>query len=119
MLSTSPDFPANSEVDYQVEAMLWHDVEVWISDHPGISGGGLEKAGHYETRLALYSTSDWSETQTLTIEASQTPSPEPTLTPTPYEEPEQTGQDMTAGVVFALTSIVVFLCLLVYLIKGK
>lgn len=109
-LSTSPDFPADSKVDYQVEAMLWHNIEVWISDHPGISGGGLEKAGHYETRLALYSTSGWSETQTLTIEASQTPSPEPTpsseTTPTPYNEP-QIDQQLILGVA-AITAVFAF-----------
>ena len=47
----------------------------------------------------------------------QTPSPEPT--PTPTEEPEQTEQDMTAGAVLAVISIVVFLGLLVYFIKRR
>ena len=119
VLSTSPDFPANSEVDYQVEAMLWHNVEVWIPDHPGISGGGLEKAGHYETRLALYSTSDWSETQTLTIEASQTPSPEPASTPTPTQEPTQTEFTTVIGVAVVAVVIGAGSGLLVFKIRRK
>ena len=40
-------------------------------------------------------------------------------TPTPTEEPQQKAQDMTAGAVFAATSIIVFLGLLVYLLKRK
>jgi len=51
-----------------------------------------------------------------------TPYPSPTSTPeptsTPCEEPQSTGQDM-AGVIFALTSIIVFLGLLVYFIKRR
>jgi parallel beta-helix repeat protein len=39
--------------------------------------------------------------------------------PTPYEEPRATEQDVTTGAVFAVTSIVVFLGLLFYLIKRK
>jgi len=38
--------------------------------------------------------------------------------PTPAEGPQQTGQDM-AGAIFAVTSIVVFLGLLIYFIKRK
>ena len=40
-------------------------------------------------------------------------------TPTPYEEPQQTELDVTTGAVFAVLSIVVFLCLLLYFIKRK
>jgi hypothetical protein len=67
VLSIPPDFPPNSKLDYQVEALLWHYVDVWIPDHIGMSGAGLEKAGHYEPRLALASTSGWSTTQTVTF----------------------------------------------------
>jgi len=57
--------------------------------------------------------------------ASPSPSPEPTSTskptptPTPTAEPQQPGQDMTAGAIFAVTSIIIFLGLLVYFIKRK
>ncbi len=52
---------------------------------------------------------------------SPTPSPEPTVSPepTPTEKPQRPEQDMTAGAIFAVTSIVVFLCLLFYFIKRK
>jgi hypothetical protein len=46
-------------------------------------------------------------------------SPEPTITPTPYEEPQPSEQDMTAGAILAVISIVVFLGLLFYFIKGR
>ena len=52
-----------------------------------------------------------------------TTTPEPTFTPeptsTPTEEPQQPEQDLTTGAVFAVTSIVIFLGLLVYFIKRK
>jgi len=40
-------------------------------------------------------------------------------TPTPYEETQPTEHDMTAGAVFAVTSIIVFLSLLAYFIRRK
>ena len=43
--------------------------------------------------------------------------PEPTATPT--EEPEPTEQDLTAGAVFAVASIVVFIGLLFYVIRKR
>jgi len=50
-------------------------------------------------------------------------SPEPTVptspSPLPSEEPQQPGQDMKVGVIFAVTSIVVFLGLLFYFIKRR
>ena len=59
------------------------------------------------------------------VEPSPTPTPEPTPTsspeptPTPTEEPQQTEQDMTAGAIMAVTSIVVFLSSLFYFIRRK
>jgi hypothetical protein len=49
------------------------------------------------------------------------PEPTPTTEPksTPYEEPQPTEHDMIAGVIFTVTSIAIFLCLLVYFIKRK
>jgi nitrous oxidase accessory protein len=45
--------------------------------------------------------------------------PEPTPIPTPTEEPQQPEQDITAGAILAVTSIVVFLGLLFYFIKRE
>jgi len=68
---------------------------------------------------------DWSDTQTITIPASQMQSPEPTispeatLTPTPYLEPQQIGQDVILGVAVTVAVLAVGLGLLSYLIKRK
>ena len=65
------------------------------------------------------------ETPTPSPTASPSPSPEPTSTPeptptpTPIEAPQQIGQDMTTGAIYAVTSIVVFIGLLFYFIKRK
>jgi hypothetical protein len=39
--------------------------------------------------------------------------------PTPAEQPQRTDRDMTAGAIFAVTSIFVFLGLLFYFIRRK
>jgi len=70
-------------------------------------------------------TSDWSNTQTLTIGESQTPTPSPATTPTPpqtstpYQEPQQTEQDIIIGTAIAVAVIGAGLGLLIYLIKRK
>jgi len=53
----------------------------------------------------------------LPVEPEPTPSPEPTSTPT--EETQPSERDMTSGAILAVTSIVVFLGLLFYLIKKR
>jgi len=99
--------PAGAEVDFQVEAMIGYvhrdeSISVWA---PWVFEGEL---------------SGWSNTQTITIE-SQTPLPEPTTptspSPLPSDEPQQADQDMTAGAIFTVLTIAVFLGLLVYFIK--
>ena len=52
-----------------------------------------------------------------TSEPTITPSPTPE--PTPTEDPQQPEQDMTAGAILAVTSIIIFLSLLIYLVKRK
>jgi hypothetical protein len=120
-------FIDGAEVDFQVEALLWHNIEVWIADHPLISGGGMENIGHYEDRLALYSDSGWSGTKTLAFEASQTPSPEPTPTPTdpnfgptspPSQEPLLT-QEQLALILGLGTIVAAFTVLLLYFIHVR
>jgi len=113
------DVPSGGQVDFQVEAMIGYVSRVY---NPNAT-----------SQLTMFpwqftgETSGWSSTQTLTIEEFQTPSPEPTPTteptiptspsPLPSDEPQSTEQDVTAGAIFAVTSIVVFLGLLVYFIK--
>lgn len=55
--------------------------------------------------------------ETIPPEISIISNPTPEPTPTPYGEQLQTKEDMTAGAVLAVISIVVFLGLLVYFIK--
>ena len=102
-----PTFPPNSQIDFQVEAMIGYIHHV--------------DAMPFSADVFEGETSGWSATQTLNIEEIQTPSPEPTSSPepTPAEEPQQVDQDMTTGAVFAVASIVVFLGLLVYFIKRR
>ena len=54
---------------------------------------------------------------TPTPSPTASPSPSPSSTPIPTGEPEQPGQDMTAGAILAVASIAVLLGLLVYFIK--
>ena len=74
-------YPARSQVDFQVEALMWQDTQVYIADHPMAP---IDLGGHYEQRYSFYGTSGWSNTQTITIpETSTTTSPSPNPTPTP------------------------------------
>lgn len=55
--------PDNSQIDFQVETLVGHIAQRWVPDHwmfPDISG-------HYEDYVAFDTTSGWSETQTGTI----------------------------------------------------
>jgi hypothetical protein len=61
-------FINGAEVDFQVEAQLWHYIEVWISDHP-MAPPPINEIGHYEQRFTLDETSGWSNTQTMTFAA--------------------------------------------------
>ncbi len=116
-------FVGGAEVDFQLEALFWHNVEVWIPDHPGVAG--TEELGHYETRLALHSTSGWSSTQTLAIPESPIPTPEstptssPEITPTPYGKPLETENFGPILVVTAFGSLFAFGLVILYRIKRK
>ena len=109
------DIRVGSEVDVQMQA-LFGDFRA-------------EPFGHLlpiEPTYDFYfegTTSDWSETQTITIGEIQTPTPSPATTPTPtippYQEPQQTEQEIAAGVVIAVLVIGAGLGLLVYLIRRK
>ena len=104
--------PSEGKVDFQIEALIGY--EQGIVTVPGVPG---------TQRIITGESSGWSETQTLTIEASQTPSPEPTISPTPtpapHETPEPTEQEVILGLVFMVAIIGGSLVLFVYLIKRK
>jgi hypothetical protein len=121
---TTASYPANyepySQLDFQVEAVTMYDGQVKVASHL------FDFTGHYEAGYVLGETSDWSDTQTITIPASQTPtsSTEPTPTPvsptpTPYNEPPLTDQPVILGVAVTVAVIGVGLGLLLYLIKRK
>ena len=106
-------------VDFQVEAIVGHDSQIWRIEHPFTP----EYGGYYDTAVAFDITSGWSETQTIAIGDSQTPSPEPTFTPeptaTPYGESQPADQQVILGVAVTVAVVVVGLSLLFYLIKRK
>jgi len=56
------------EIDFQVQALEWHYIQVFIHDHP-MAPPPLNEIGHYEQRFTLDKTSAWSNTQTLTFPA--------------------------------------------------
>jgi hypothetical protein len=118
-------FVDRAQVDVQVEALLWHNVEIFISDHPTLPSPYYE-IGHYETRYALNETSGWSSTQTIIIPASSSSSsssptsPDSTTDQTaePTNEAQQTLQlAAITGTVIAV--VVVGAVLLVYFRKRK
>ena len=56
-------FVNGAEIDFQVQAVRYKYVKVFISDHPWYP----ELGGHYEDRFTLSVASGWSSTQTLTF----------------------------------------------------
>ena len=101
-----PAFSPGAQLDFQVEALSWHYIEVWVADHPMMPGS--EELGHYESKLTLQSTSGWSNTQSLTIPA-PLPSPtlEPSISPKPDTVPCQEPFPTVPVVAFVASAIVV------------
>ncbi len=67
VISIPAAFPYG-ELDFQVEALAWHYVDVWLSDHP-MAPPPISEIGHYERRFTLDKTSGWSNTQTIAFAA--------------------------------------------------
>jgi hypothetical protein len=59
-------FVNGAKIDFQVQAVRYHYVQVFISDHP-MAPPPLNEIGHYEERFTLSGTSGWSNTQTMTF----------------------------------------------------
>jgi hypothetical protein len=110
----SQEIPDGVEVDFQAQALI-----------------GYFDRNDYGYYIFTGESSDWSNTQTITIGESQTPTPSPattptstsppstTPTPTPYNEPQQTKQEVIIVAVVAAAVIGAGLGLLIYLIKRK
>jgi hypothetical protein len=111
----SENIPVNSTLELPFDCSLnlanltdgVHSLKVFAY----ASGWVIQMNGFYEYEVPINSSS---EIIYFTV-VGESSSPEPT--PTPTGEPQQPEQDMTAGAVFAVTSIIVFLGLLVYFIK--
>lgn len=58
---SAEDYPSDAQIDVQVRAYLGYDSQVFVP------GGGISDHGHYEDAIVLDETSDWSETQTITL----------------------------------------------------
>jgi len=105
--------PSNGQMDFQVEALVGYYTQVYLGNTPA----------YYDVFTG--ETSDWSNTQTITIGESQTPTPSPAITPTPtptitpYQEHQQTEQEIIIGAAIATAIIGAGLGLLIYLIKRK
>jgi hypothetical protein len=78
--------PENAQLDFQVDAMVGHDSQKWIIEHPFAPNIG----GHSAPAIAYDGKSDWSSTQTISISSnpgSPADSQQPTPTPTVPEFP--------------------------------
>jgi hypothetical protein len=65
VISIRRDYPfvSGAEIDFQVQALIFHHVQVFVYDHPLWA----ESGGHYEDRITLQTASVWSNTQTMTF----------------------------------------------------
>lgn len=95
VVSCSADYPPNSQIDIQVQALVYNKTDILVANH----ALAPQLGSHYEQQLTLVETSGWSSTQTVTIPgasplpsaaASPTLTPTITLAPTPTSTQEQT-----------------------------
>jgi hypothetical protein len=57
-------FVNGATIDFQVQALPWVYVDVWIADHP-MAPPPINEIGHYEQHFTLGGTSGWSNAQTM------------------------------------------------------
>jgi hypothetical protein len=105
---------AGDQIDFQIKAILAYGYNFSLSATYPV----------YSYDYVSVAASDWSKTQTITIEENQTPSPEtiPTSSPAPTSSPYnelQQNQQIIIGVAIVAVVIGVGLGLLIYLIKRK
>jgi len=68
-------YPSGSQVDFQVESIVWRGFQYFVPDTNLFSNA----TGHYEQRFAFYGISGWSNTQTVAIPANTSPSSTPVM----------------------------------------
>ncbi len=66
VLNYPADYPPNSQIDFQLAALLYNDTAVFYSDHP-LAPSPFNQAGQYEIHPTLFSSTGWSNTQTVTV----------------------------------------------------
>jgi hypothetical protein len=98
-------FPPGAQVDFQVKARIGY-----VSRYPVPFTSGWTFTGEE---------SSWSDTQTLTIGASETTTPSPTNSPMPSPQPESTELTAILGATIIAIAFGAGLGLLTYLIKRK
>ncbi len=81
-------YPPNAQVDFQISAVLGHDSQIFVNDHPLLP----MLIGHEEYAIAFDIQSDWSNTQTITISNSSltTSYPQNQIITTPFAIPIST-----------------------------
>jgi hypothetical protein len=86
------NYPSDSQVDFQMEAILWRGFQYLVPDTTVVPVP--TNSGHYEQRYAFYERSGWGNTQTISIPeqplVSESPSTSPTHSPTPSSSPSST-----------------------------
>ena len=102
------DISSGDQVDFRVQAFIGYNTRIHEYWTP------LGEVYHY---VFTGETSDWSNTQTLTISENQTPTSSPS--PTPYSATPLTEQEIIIGVAITAVLIGAGLGLLIYLIKRK
>jgi hypothetical protein len=110
--------PIGGQIDFQVQASIGYSVMVSSPRNQ------FQSDSYY--MIFTGETSEWSNTQTITIPENQTQTPTPaatTPTPsttiTPYQEPQQMEQEVIVGLAITAAVLAVGLGLLFYLIKRK
>jgi hypothetical protein len=131
VLTSSGTYLSGSQVDFRVKAITGYDSQAWFGDpdHPLIFG-----LGHYGHVIAVNQSSDWSNTQTITIPESspsslasptvttvsptQTVSPFVTASPNPKNVQGLSQADFYTAIV-VLAAIIVALLVSVALLARK
>jgi hypothetical protein len=91
--------PYGGQVDFQIEALVGHDAQMYVNDHPLAP----YPIGHYEQANAFDTTSGWSSTQTITIGGNTSeviPPSEPTT---------KTWETWQSGLIIGIAIMVVLL----------
>jgi hypothetical protein len=102
--------PNSNQLDYQIRAINGYK-NTSLPYGPPIG----HEPGDYP--VIIVNTSDWSNTQTISIPEGQTPTSSPP--PTPYSGARLTEQEIIIGVAIIVVVISVSLGLLIYLVKRK